>query len=481
MLNIKFLKLTVVLVGLFIFSSMMSCSETTDEVSEVQPENTESVSVEEDDFTESNVDLLKVDYKQFYDQLSPHGEWIEVTGDEIGVELDKSTASGEKVHRKMSFSQLFGVKSAYADDMDLDAFFVWKPAPTLSVGLTTDDNSPVAASYVPYTNGQWVNTDAGWYFQAPTPYEETVHHYGRWAYSPSVGWVWVPGRVWSPAWVDWREDDEYVAWSPLAPGVYLTDNRIIEPPIYEDRYIIVEKRYFVEPEIYKYHYIKNKKKVIIHEMRRVDGVMVVDHRVINRGPEVSVIETVLGHPIPVMHIDKVQTYSAVGKKGDVIYSYSPGFTEFKVVKDINKPVRKPVKFVSFNKKEKNPKKQEKNESSKESFDTKGNNKNKSGEREFKHSGRDDMLDKRKIQEERKKGNDNNVKNQKRSKGNDNNIKNESKSKGKNKSNGMRNESKKNDGKVNNGSKNKGNMDKGNDNRQKSKGDNGSKQKGKGKK
>lgn len=431
MFRIRFVKMTVVLIGLFLISSMMSCSKKTDEVSEVQPENTEAVNVEENDFTESNEDLLKVDYKQFYEQLSPHGEWIEVTGDEIGVDLGKSTASGEKVHRKISFSQLFGVNSAYADNADIGAFFVWKPAPELGVSISTPNTDPVPpTTYVPYSNGQWVNTEQGWYFQAPTPYEEVVHHYGRWTNSPEVGWVWVPGRVWSPAWVDWKQDDEYVAWSPLPPGSYIVNDQIINPPLYDDRYVVVEKRYFVEPELYKYHVVENKKKIIIQELRKVDGVMVVNHRVINKGPEVSVIESVLGVPIPIVKINTVTTYSSIGYSDNVIHTYTPEFKKFKVDKNINKPVRKPVKFVSYSKKEKNPGKQESFERDNKDEKQEGNDNSKFKEKKFKHSGEGDMLDKRKDQE--KKNNDNNIKNERNNKGkNDNNIKKEEKSKGNN--------------------------------------------------
>lgn len=347
--------MTVVFVGLiFILSTMVSCSKRSDEISEVRPENTETTDLSNDDFTESDEDLLKVDYQQFYEELAPHGEWIEVTNEEIGTDFNKSSASGLKANRRISLSRLLGVNDAYADDADFGAFFVWKPAPGLSVGVSTGDAAPTpvtSASYVPYSNGQWVNTPQGWYFQAPTPYEEVVHHYGRWAYSPTEGWVWVPGRVWSPAWVDWRTDDDYVAWTPISPGIYITNNNtVIDPVVYDDnRYVIVEKRYFIEPEIYKYHVVKNKRKVIIHEMRKVDGVMVVDHRVINRGPEVSVIETAFGNPVPVIEINKINTIDAVNHNGTVINTYVPVFKEFKVVKEINVPVRKPVKYVSYEK------------------------------------------------------------------------------------------------------------------------------------
>jgi len=44
-----------------------------------------------------------------------------------------------------------------------------------------------------------------------------VFTYGRWALSPVFGWVWVPGDVWGPAWVDWFSGDGFVGWAPLSP------------------------------------------------------------------------------------------------------------------------------------------------------------------------------------------------------------------------------------------------------------------------
>ena len=37
-------------------------------------------------------------------------------------------------------------------------------------------------------------------------------------YTEDYGWVWVPGTVWSPAWVQYRYGDPYVGWAPLPPG-----------------------------------------------------------------------------------------------------------------------------------------------------------------------------------------------------------------------------------------------------------------------
>jgi hypothetical protein len=40
-----------------------------------------------------------------------------------------------------------------------------------------------------------------------------------------VGWVWVPGYDYAPAWVVWRHADEdgYVGWAPLPPGALFID------------------------------------------------------------------------------------------------------------------------------------------------------------------------------------------------------------------------------------------------------------------
>lgn len=32
-----------------------------------------------------------------------------------------------------------------------------------------------------------------------------------------LGWIWVRGEEWAPAWVDWRRGSDYVGWAPLPP------------------------------------------------------------------------------------------------------------------------------------------------------------------------------------------------------------------------------------------------------------------------
>ena len=69
----------------------------------------------------------------------------------------------------------------------------------------------------PYTNGRWVYTDAGWTWVSEEPFGWATYHYGRWTRLRHIGWVWVPGDEWAPAWVSWRKSDDYVGWAPLPP------------------------------------------------------------------------------------------------------------------------------------------------------------------------------------------------------------------------------------------------------------------------
>ncbi len=70
----------------------------------------------------------------------------------------------------------------------------------------------------PYCDsGHWLYTDAGWYWQSDYSWGWAPFHYGRWQLHPRWGWVWLPDRVWGPAWVVWRSQDDYCGWAPLPP------------------------------------------------------------------------------------------------------------------------------------------------------------------------------------------------------------------------------------------------------------------------
>ncbi len=69
----------------------------------------------------------------------------------------------------------------------------------------------------PYQPCHWVYTKYGWFFDDKTPWGNIVHHYGRWAHEAGTGWMWVAGEEFSPGWVVWKANQEWVGWAPMPP------------------------------------------------------------------------------------------------------------------------------------------------------------------------------------------------------------------------------------------------------------------------
>ena len=107
-------------------------------------------------------------YDTFYRKLEPYGGWRETT----------------------------------------DYGYVWQP-----------EQAQRSRDWRPYTDGRWAYTDAGWTWVSDEPFGWATYHYGRWTRLRGVGWVWVPGDEWAPAWVSWRKSDRHLGWAPLPPEI----------------------------------------------------------------------------------------------------------------------------------------------------------------------------------------------------------------------------------------------------------------------
>ncbi|HVS65794.1 MAG TPA: DUF6600 domain-containing protein [Thermoanaerobaculia bacterium] len=66
----------------------------------------------------------------------------------------------------------------------------------------------------PYWRGRWAHTPAGLYWVSYDPWSPVVYHYGAWDYHAAFGWVWYPGRVYSPGHVYWYWGPSYAGWVP---------------------------------------------------------------------------------------------------------------------------------------------------------------------------------------------------------------------------------------------------------------------------
>lgn len=76
-------------------------------------------------------------------------------------------------------------------------------------------NPDVEDDWRPYARGSWYPGPHGPVWTSPEPWSWPVYRYGRWDWRTSIGWVWIPGRVFRPAHVVWYYGPSYVGWCPV--------------------------------------------------------------------------------------------------------------------------------------------------------------------------------------------------------------------------------------------------------------------------
>jgi hypothetical protein len=81
-------------------------------------------------------------------------------------------------------------------------------------------NPEVDDDWRPYARGRWEPGPHGPVWIGVEPWSWPVYRYGRWDRRVGIGWVWIPGRVFSTAHVVWYYGPDYVGWCPI--GYYDT-------------------------------------------------------------------------------------------------------------------------------------------------------------------------------------------------------------------------------------------------------------------
>jgi len=176
----------------------------------------------------------------FYTTLSPYGSWIE-----------------------------FG-----------DGVYGWRP-------------NNMRMGWSPYANGRWIWTSDGWYWDSYEPFGFIVYHYGRWYFDDYYGWTWIPDYQWAPAWVEWRYDNDYIGWAPLAPyAVFSISIGIHYTHTYYTPYShwqFVKYHYFCDPYVGKYYAGPKYKYRIYSRTKYRNDYGYRNGRVVNRGIDVNTI------------------------------------------------------------------------------------------------------------------------------------------------------------------------------------------------
>ena len=83
--------------------------------------------------------------------------------------------------------------------------YVWRPF--------YNDRYPWG-NWQPYFYGHWAAYQNQMFWVPDEPWGWVPYHLGIWQWDKKLGWVWLPGSLFAPAWVDWDYLNGYYCWRP---------------------------------------------------------------------------------------------------------------------------------------------------------------------------------------------------------------------------------------------------------------------------
>jgi hypothetical protein len=159
------------------------------------------------------------------------GSDFELWNDDINArfdELHKGESALPKPVQKLPpavfyFAQRYG--STYGEWLWDDLYgYVWRPF---------FNRQEYPWGWAPYYYGRWSSMGGQLYWVPEEPWGWIPYHLGVWQWDKKLGWVWLPGSLFAPAWVDWEFFFGYFGWRPyglydwfdgFTPGFYYGGN-----------------------------------------------------------------------------------------------------------------------------------------------------------------------------------------------------------------------------------------------------------------
>jgi len=194
---------------------------------------------------------------------------------------------------------------------DLSPYGVWDQNPNF--GWVWYPNE-VPAGWRPYTHGHWLLTDDGWTWASDWDWGWGPFHYGRWFDDANLGWVWVPGAVWAPAWVMWEQSEDYVGWAPLPPQVRWSwsvglefGDMELESMLPPGAFVFVPDRDFLDRDVRRFVVPRVRSVMILPRAHVVTRYGIEDGRIIDHGIPPEALERRFGHRITRYRIEGVES------------------------------------------------------------------------------------------------------------------------------------------------------------------------------
>jgi hypothetical protein len=190
----------------------------------------------------------------------------------------------------------------------LDRYGDWRE--TSDYGYVWQPRQAQSRTWRPYTDGHWVYTDVGWTWVSEEPFGWATYHYGRWTRLRKIGWVWVPGDEWAPAWVSWRKSSDYVGWAPLPPearfdrgtGIHNWSDSYYD--VGPDQYCFVETKQFGAPRLENAVIPSERNVTIVNQTTNITNITYNNTTIVNQGPSYDEIRTQTQQPIERLRLER---------------------------------------------------------------------------------------------------------------------------------------------------------------------------------
>src|SRR5262249_44554206 len=133
--------------------------------------------------------------------------------------------------------------------------------------------------------------------------------------SDDIGWYWVPGRRWAPAWVSWRRSNDHVVWAPLPPSRGFDVTVVVEASDIPDNYwVAVASRNFLDADLTAVViHDDSERGRVIQDARPIGSVTVRNNVVVNNSIDVDYVQKTTDKKVETVTVKETNDPKQAGK------------------------------------------------------------------------------------------------------------------------------------------------------------------------